>query len=139
MEFNRLIPEITVSNFSESLCFYTEILGFEISHQRTDPYFAFLVFEDAQLMIEQFHENGWNVAPLEKPYGRGINFQIECSNISKITNSLENVSYQAYRGIKEFWYDLGDELSGELELLVQDPDGYLLRFSEHLGMKTKAP
>lgn len=137
MEFNRLIPELAVSDFSNSLHFYTEILGFEILYQRTDPNFAFLSFEGAQLMIEQFHEDGWNVASLEKPYGRGINFQFECSNVSQIISSLQNASHPLYRGLKEAWRDIGDQLCGEAEFLVQDPDGYLLRFSEFLGMKSK--
>jgi catechol 2,3-dioxygenase-like lactoylglutathione lyase family enzyme len=137
MEFNRLIPELTVSDFSKSLHFYTVILGFEIHYQRTDPDFAFLSFEDAQLMIEQFHDNGWNVAFLEKPYGRGMNFQIECSSVSQIVSSLQSVSYPLYRDLKEAWRDVEGQLCGEIECLVQDPDGYLLRFSEYLGTKAK--
>jgi catechol 2,3-dioxygenase-like lactoylglutathione lyase family enzyme len=137
MEFNQLIPELTVSNFSKSLHFYTEILGFKIRYQRTNPDFAFLCFEGAQLMIEQFHSDGWNVASLEKPCGRGINFQIECSNVSQIVSSLQNVSYPTYRDLKEVWRDVGGQLCGEIEFLVQDPDGYLLRFSEYLGMRDK--
>jgi catechol 2,3-dioxygenase-like lactoylglutathione lyase family enzyme len=137
MKFNRLIPELSVSDFSKSLHFYTVILGFSIHYQRTDPNFAFLSFAEAQLMIEQFHDSGWNVASLEKPYGRGINFQIECSNVSQIVSSLQNVSYPLYRDLKEAWRDVEGQLCGEIEFLVQDPDGYLLRFSEYLGTKIK--
>ena len=137
MEFNRLIPELTVSGFSKNLHFYTKILGFEIHYQRTDTDFAFLSFEDAQLMIEQFHDTRWNVAPLEKPYGRGINFQIECSNVGQIVNSLQSVSYPLYRDLMEVWRGVEGQLCGEIEFLVQDPDGYLLRFSEYLGIKAK--
>jgi catechol 2,3-dioxygenase-like lactoylglutathione lyase family enzyme len=137
MEFNRLIPELTVSDFPKSLHFYTAILGFEIRYQRTDPDFAFLSFEDAQLMIEQFHDDGWNVASLEKPYGRGMNFQIECSNVSQMVSSLQSVSYPLYRDLKQAWRHVEGQLYGEIEFLVQDPDGYLLRFSEYLGTKAK--
>lgn len=136
MKFNRLIPELSVSDFSKNLHFYTEVLGFEIEYQRTDPDFAFLSFEGAQLMIEQFHDQGWNVAPLEKPYGRGINFQIECANASRIVSALQRASHPLYRGLKEVWREVEDQRWGEIEFLVQDPDGYLLRFSQSLEMQT---
>jgi Domain of unknown function (DUF4158) len=34
---------------------------------------------------------------------------------------------------------LGFALSGYQEFLVQDPDGYLLRFSQHLGFGSSTP
>ena len=37
--------------------------------------------------------------------------------------------------IEENWYRQGNRLLGNKEFLVQDPDGYLLRFSEDLGEK----
>ncbi len=40
--------------------------------------------------------------------------------------------------LKETWYDIGEILSGQKEFLIQDPDGYLLRFTEYLGEKSKS-
>jgi len=42
-----------------------------------------------------------------------------------------------YRELKESWYDTGGVLSGQKEILVQDPDGYLLRFTQYLGENPK--
>ena len=39
------------------------------------------------------------------------------------------------REIQECWYRHDELLHGELNLLVLDPDGYLLRFTEDLGFK----
>jgi len=40
---------------------------------------------------------------------------------------------------KEAWYRRGDVLVGERQILVMDPDGYLLRFQQSLGVKTITP
>ena len=37
--------------------------------------------------------------------------------------------------IEENWYRQDDKLLGNKEFLVQDPDGYLIRFSQDLGEK----
>ena len=37
--------------------------------------------------------------------------------------------------IEENWYRSGEKFLGNKEFLVQDPDGYLIRFSEDLGEK----
>lgn len=129
-----MVPELTVSNFAASLEFYEEKLGFEVRFSRSDSApFAYLDFEGSQLMLEEFHQDAWNVAELQKPYGRGINLQIECSDADLLRDSLTNSDYPLYRETKDVWRETDNTLSGQREFLVQDPDGYLLRFSEHLG------
>jgi catechol 2,3-dioxygenase-like lactoylglutathione lyase family enzyme len=134
VEWSRLVPELTVSDFAESIRFYTDVLGFEVMFSRTDDVdFAYLDFEGSQLMLEEFHTDGWNVARLEKPYGRGINLQIECSNADEPRDGLSSAKYPLYREMEDVWRVTGDTVTGSRESLVQDPDGYLLRFCEHLG------
>ena len=133
-----MVPELTVTDFQKSLDFYTNILGFSIRNQRQTPDFAYLEQEKVQLMIEQYHENGWNVAELSFPLGRGVNFQIELADTQPILNRLAKSKIQLYRELKESWYDTGSVLSGQqTEFLVQDLDGYLLRFTQYLGEKPK--
>ena len=132
-----MVPELTVSDFDESLAFYTRGVGFEVAFSRAEPAFAYLDFEGAQLMISEFHHDGWNVGELARPYGRGINLQIECSDVEGLREDLARSSYPLYRGIEEGWYEKGDVLSGQREFLVQDRDGYLLRFSELLCEREK--
>lgn len=76
-----------------------------------------------------------NVSPLVYPFGNGINFQLEVSNVEKIYNCLKEHKYNIAFGMEENWYRQDDKLLGNKEFLVQDPDGYLLRFSEDLGTK----
>lgn len=136
MKFNSLKPELYVSNFQKSLHFYTNILGFKLEYQRSNPSFAFFSYQGSQLMIQQEdNDEEWHNGKPEYPYGRGLNFQIETDNIQKIIDSLTHNNYPLKRGIKDRWYKVNNTLRGCREILVMDPDGYLLRFSQVLGTK----
>jgi len=139
MNWNSLVPELTVRNFDKSKKFYVGFIGFVIKYQRNEPKFAYLEYESSQIMIEEVHKDGWETGKLEYPYGRGINFQIESHNVQKIQDKLLDNGYNVFREIKDTWYDTGNKVVGCRELLVQDPDGYLLRFSENLGTKQELP
>ncbi len=134
MKFNKLIPELSVSNFEDSIKFYTKIIGFKIEYQRINSKFAMLSFQGSQIMIEEINNN-WKTAKLEKPFGRGINFQIEVDKIAPILKNLKNNNYPIFLNVGENWYQKDNELFGNKEFLVQDLDGYLLRFFEDLGTK----
>jgi catechol 2,3-dioxygenase-like lactoylglutathione lyase family enzyme len=131
MRFNRLIPELGVSDFKKSLEFYTKILGFKVEYAREN--FAFLSLNGSQIMIEK--SNNWKTGKLEYPFGRGINFQIEVKDVNPILRSLKKNKHRLFRNVKENWYRKANRLLGCRELLIQDPDGYLLRFSQDIGTK----
>ena len=131
-----MVPELTVADFGKSLDFYVKIIGFKIINQRKNPNFAYLDLNDAQLMIEEYHSLGWNIGTLEKPYGRGINFQIEVDDVKKIERSLKEAGIDLYRERSESSYEVNGKKECQIELLVQDPDGYLLRFAEYSGTIT---
>lgn len=132
MEFNKLVPELSVSNFEKSLKFYTKILGFKVEYSREN--FAFLSFQGSQIMIEQVNDN-WKTGELKYPFGRGINFQIEIKEISPIIKLIENNKYKLFKNPEDNWYKKDNKMLGVKEFLVQDPDGYLLRFSQNIGTK----
>ncbi|WP_017219635.1 bleomycin resistance protein [Moritella dasanensis] len=133
--WNPMVPELMVSDFEKSLDFYTRLLGFAIRIRRDDPDFVYLEQGQVQLMLEQVSSSAWNTGELLAPFGRGINFQIELPDIEPLLTRLQSSQIPLYRDVKEAWYDIGDKLSGEREFLVQDPDGYLLRFTQHLDEK----
>ena len=136
MRFNNILPELYVMDFNKSLNFYTKILGFKLEYDRLDQLFAFLSYQGSQLMIQQEDDDEeWHNGKPEYPYGRGINFQIETDDVQKIINSLSKNKYPLKRGFKESWYKVKNELHGCREILVLDPSGYLLRFSQSLGIK----
>jgi catechol 2,3-dioxygenase-like lactoylglutathione lyase family enzyme len=136
VEFNALVPELTVTSLEQSLPFYFR-LGFKLEYGREG--FVFLSLQGAQLMLEQFHDSGWNTAELERPFGRGINFQIEVEDIAPMLEALRAIQYPLYRQPYETWRKVQNEEIGEAEFLVQDPDGYLLRFSQYLGSRPISP
>ena len=134
MQFNSLVPELTVFNLKKSFQFYVEILGFQIEYQRDESNFVFLSFQGSQLMLSE--RNGhWETGAFEFPLGRGINFQILVSEIDPILKALEHNGFPIMKSPWESWYRRGDECVGQLEFLVQDPDGYLLRFAKPLGIR----
>lgn len=135
LEFNKNIPELTVSNLENSLKFY-KTCNFKVEYERPENKFVFLSLGNIQIMIQEDSASGkWNVGELKHPYGNGINFQLDVDNVSNIYNSLKENRYKIAFEIEENWYRQGKKMLGNKEFLVQDPDGYLLRFSEDLGEK----
>ena len=133
--FNKNIPELSVTNLENSINFYKTI-GFKIEYERTENKFVFMSLSDIQFMFQEISPNDkWEIAPLTYPFGNGINFQLEVSNVDNIYNSLKQSNYKIAFDIEENWYRQDNKLLGNKEFLVQDPDGYLLRFSEDLGEK----
>ena len=133
LEFNKNIPELSVTNLESSLKFY-KTAGFKIEYDRPENKFAFISLGEIQFMLQEISkEDKWDVAPLEFPFGNGINFQLEVENLDEIYTKLKNENYKITFEIEENWYRQEDRMLGNKEFLIQDPDGYLLRFSEDLG------
>jgi len=133
MKFSSLLPELMISDFKKSLEFYVNIIGFKVEYQREKPNFAFLSYNGSQLMIQELGPGEKEEEQLEYPFGRGINFQIETKSVLEIIKALEKNNYPLKREIKDSWYRNGKTAYGCREILVVDPDGYLLRFSENIG------
>ena len=135
MYFNKIIPELSVTNLENSIKFYKAI-GFKIEYERPENKFVFLSLGEIQFMLQELTaDDKWDVASLSYPFGNGINFQLEVENVDKIYNAIRENNYEIAFEIEENWYRQDDKLLGNKEFLVQDPDGYLLRFSEDLGTK----
>ena len=135
MNFNKIIPELSVSNIKKSLDFY-KTLGFKIEYERPENKFAFISIGEIQFMLQEVSKDDkWEIAPLSYPFGNGINFQLEIENIDNLYNKLKKIDYKITFEMEENWYRQDNKLLGNKEFLIQDPDGYLLRFSEDLGEK----
>ena len=133
--FNKNLPELSVTNLDKSLEFY-KTAGFKIEYERPENKFAFISLGEIQFMLQEIRENEkWELAPLTYPFGNGINFQLDVKNVDEIYNNLKNNNYNIAFDIEENWYRQDNKLLGCREFLIQDPDGYLLRFSKDLGEK----
>ena len=135
MKWNQILPELDVFNLEESLHFYIDLIGFKVVYEREENKFAFIQLEDVELMLQQIDEenNKWETGKLEYPLGVGINFQIDVKNVEKIYKKLNEENYKIFADMEENWYRKDNILIGCKEFLVQDPNGYLLRFSQDIG------
>ena len=82
-------------------------------------------------MINQINGH-WETGRLEYPFGRGINFQIEIDNLDSFVSQVKDKGIIPFKDIFVSKYKCDDVSYVEKEVLIQDPDGYLLRFSETL-------
>ncbi|MBR2990164.1 MAG: VOC family protein [Solobacterium sp.] len=129
MIFNALIPELSVTDIERTIHFYTEILSFRVEYERPEDRFVFLSLEDNQMMFEQVNGH-WSTGELEYPYGRGVNFELTVSDIDTLYRKILDAGITPFREMMTNHYRNGNEMIIQKEFLVQDPDGYLLRFTD---------
>ena len=139
MEKRPLVPELYCSNFAESRAFYTDVLGFCVLYEREEEGFAYMEREGAQLMIDELTggPRSWIPAPLEKPYGRGVNLQIWTRDVDALYEQVQAHRAVIFLPMEEKWYRRNEEWVGNRQFIVQDPDGYLLRFAQDLGVRAR--
>ncbi|MNI62142.1 Glyoxalase-like domain protein [compost metagenome] len=130
----RMVAELMVKDLARSRQFWIDLCGFEVVYQREEEGFVFLDRGGAQFMLEEVRgDDGWITAPLEAPLGRGVNFEIKVESVDVLHKRLVDAGWSLYRQMQERWYRSDDVEIGVRQFLVQDPDGYLLRFSEWIG------
>ncbi len=133
--FAPLVPELDVFDITASLAFWCGALGFTIAYQRPEAKFAYLERQGAQVMLCEINGN-WQTGLLQRPFGRGVNFQIATDDLNPILEALNRQAWPLFEETSESWYRIGaTEETGSREMLVQDPDGYLIRFSQTLGRR----
>ena len=128
MKFNQLIPELSVTDIEKSKSFYIA-LGFQVMYERVEDKFVFLELEGNQIMIEQINDN-WNTGIIEYPFGRGINISMTVSNIDEYFQKLKDSHVLFYKELMVNQYEVNGVTYNDKEFLIQDPDGYLLRFNQ---------
>jgi catechol 2,3-dioxygenase-like lactoylglutathione lyase family enzyme len=132
--FAPLVPELDVLDLEMSKRFWCDILGFQIAYQRPENGFVYLELQGSQVMLCQ--RNGkWETGDLARPLGRGINFQMFVASVDPLLDALETANWPLFEDCHIAWYRIGGEERGSRQFLVQDPDGYLLRFAQSLGSR----
>lgn len=134
-DWAALVPELLVRDLDRSRAFYCGVCGFALRFARPEDGFAYLQLGGAQIMLEEAGPESWLTAPLEPPFGRGINLQIEVPALAPLAARLDAAGIAPFRPLRTEWYRDGNVEHGQSELVVQDPDGYLLRFVEVLGTR----
>ena len=134
-----LVPELACCDAAASLRFYTEVLGFNVLYDRPEKGFYYLERQGAEIMIEQLTDSSWLAAPVEPPFGRGVSFQIDTTNLAALYKTCKSNGAKVFLAPEEAWYRAGDHFVGQNQFIVCDPDGYLLRFTESLGTRSQPP
>ena len=135
-----LIPELCCSNIKSSLSFYIETLGFKIQYQREEEGFAMIERQGSLIMLDEIWKNShaaikrtWISAPMEIPFGRGINLEIRTIKIEELYNRCKQLGSNIFLPIEDKWYRANNTEIGNRQFIVLDPDGYMLRFAQALG------
>ncbi len=71
----------------------------------------------------------WGTGPLEPPLGRGVNFQVIVDDLVPLLDALATDGWPLFMPPEKKWYRVGAIEIQAHQFLVQDPDGYLVRFS----------
>lgn len=139
---NALVPELSVRDCAASMRFYCDLLGFAVRYARPEEGFCYLEREGAEIMLDQIglgRDFDGGHLPGARPFGRGVNLQIAVSALAPILTALEGAGVAPFLGPEERWYRVGAEEAGNRQVVVADPDGYLLRFFEDMGRRPVAP
>ncbi|MAF97114.1 MAG: bleomycin resistance family protein [Micavibrio sp.] len=124
-----LVPELYCQDITKSLAFYIDVLGFSIKYERKGEGFAYLMLGEAELMLDQLGETrDWLAAPLEPPFGRGINLQIKVEDVDALYKRFQDKGLDIFLEMEDTTYQCGKIAKVSRQFIVQDPDGYLLRF-----------
>ena len=134
-----VIPELDVADLDRSLAVYVDILGFRRHLTRSEERFAYLIRGGIHLMLEQAGGPGrrFHTAPLEFPFGRGMNLQLEVPDVDALYARVRQSDLIVHVPLEERWYRQNQMETGNRQFVVADPDGYLLRFFSNLGHRPR--
>jgi catechol 2,3-dioxygenase-like lactoylglutathione lyase family enzyme len=134
-----LVPELDVSDVGASIAFY-RLLGFAVGYARPAEGFVHLARGGVQLMVQTANGPGrrFRTAPLEQPFGRGINLQLEVDDVEHVHAAVTAAGYTPLIDLEVRWYRAGSDEVGHRQFVVADPDGYLIRPYQALGRREAA-
>ncbi|MET3584213.1 catechol 2,3-dioxygenase-like lactoylglutathione lyase family enzyme [Pseudorhizobium tarimense] len=104
MPGNALVPELAVSDWQRSRSFYCDLIGFSVRYERPEEGFSYLVLDGAELMIDQIGVGRTFTvadAPVERPFGRGLNLQLRVPDVGAILRRLELANVSFYLPLEE--------------------------------------
>jgi len=129
-----MVPELTVTDAAASLRFWVGLCGFEVVYDRPDEGFAYLRYGESEVMIDQLGlGRDWVTGPLERPLGRGVNFTVQVESLDPVLARIVEAEWPLFLAPESKEYRAGGSSVTVRQFLLQDPDGYLVRFSERVG------
>jgi catechol 2,3-dioxygenase-like lactoylglutathione lyase family enzyme len=117
------MPEFLITDLGQSLAFRTGVLGFRIACSRPEQSFVCLEHPDGAQMMMYPRDGDWEVGAMERPFGRGVVFQVYVRDVDAMARAVIAAGLSFYVQPRERWRHWGDRQGGQREFLVQDPDG----------------
>ncbi len=130
----KIVPELACSKFEASLTFYTGVLGFAVRYDRPEERFTYLDLNGAELMLTHAEIRLVHGVPAY-PFGRGLNLQIQVDDVDALYGRVQAAGAPIFLPMEERWYRRGGEEVGNRQFVLTDPDGYVLRFYQNLGVR----
>lgn len=144
-----MVPELDVADIARTLRFYTDVFEFEVLFERRAERFAYLERDGVELMVQEAAGPGrrFRTAPLEPPFGRGMNFQLRVDDVDALHRRALAAGAEIVVPMEERWYRVdvtqgggrwsstGPTEAGNRQFVVADPDGYLWRPYRDLGAR----
>jgi catechol 2,3-dioxygenase-like lactoylglutathione lyase family enzyme len=129
-----LVPELLITDLATSLDFWVGLCEFAIVYERRNEGFAHIRLGSAHVMLDQIGlGRDWITGALEQPLRRGVNFEISVPSIGDLCARFAASGWPLFMEQEVKWYETVDGKIGVEQFLVQDPDGYLLRFTSRLA------
>ncbi|MEZ8583649.1 bleomycin resistance protein [Vibrio cyclitrophicus] len=129
----RVVPELYCLDIEVSKSFFVEVLGFSVEYERPEEAFAYLTLDGVDVMLEGLNGDSrkWITDKLEVPFGRGVNFQWDVSDIDTLYQQVSDQSKASiYLTLESKSYSCDDRVAIQKQFIVQTPDGYLFRFCQ---------
>lgn len=144
-----LVPELDVTDLAVSLRFYSGVLEFRVLFERAAERFAYLERDGVELMLQEAAGPGrrFRTAPLDHPFGRGINFQLGVDDVDALHARAVAAGADIVLPMEQRWYRVdvaepggrwkhrGPTEAGNRQFVLADPDGYLWRPFRDLGVR----
>lgn len=127
----KLVPELYCEDIEVTKKFYVDVFGFEVKYERVEEEFVYFTLNSVDIMAEGINGVGrrWLTGKMEKPFGRGVNFQWDVSEIDELYSRVKaSVPDSIFLEMETKEYQCADQVAVQKQFIVQDPDGYLFRF-----------
>ncbi len=125
-----LAVQLACSSFTQSLRFYTDVLGFTTLRFDPPTRSAELERDGVAIAVQETRDA---IAPLEYPFGRGVVLVIWVQDAEAVYAGVQAYGARLYAPMQEVWRDEDGVRTGHAEFEVIDPDGYRLRFCQSLA------
>jgi catechol 2,3-dioxygenase-like lactoylglutathione lyase family enzyme len=104
-----------VTNINSSVTFWRDVLGFLVLYDRPEVGFASLMRDGIEIMLDQIdggrpeRRRIWDTGPLQHPFGREINFELEVDDLDKSLEKIAAAGVRLFFGREERWYRAGNQ------------------------------